>query len=178
MITKPTKGTLRRLITLAELKTHLHYNPETGVFTWVVPTANRIKPGDVAGHDSGPRGDRQAVIGVCGRYYKQGRLAWFYMTGTWPVGQIDHKDGNHANQRFDNLRDVTQRTNTENQTRPHRDKQPGTSLGVYWRKDTSKWMAVLTVNYQRIYLGQFEDAESAKEAYLKAKREHHKGCTI
>jgi len=37
------------MITQQELKELLHYNPETGIFTWKVSTARRVSSGDVAG---------------------------------------------------------------------------------------------------------------------------------
>jgi hypothetical protein len=42
------------------------------------------------------------------------RVAWFLMTGAWPEGVIDHVDGDRANNRWANLRDVTTKMNNAN----------------------------------------------------------------
>ena len=41
------------MLTFSRLHQVLHYDPGTGVFTWLVSTAHRIKIGDVAGSPSG-----------------------------------------------------------------------------------------------------------------------------
>jgi len=45
-------------------------------------------------------------------------------------------------------------------------------------KRTGKYTAEITVNYKKTYLGYFDSAEQASEAYLNAKRSTHAGCTI
>lgn len=69
------------------LKEILHYDPESGVFTWIMPTSNRVKAGDVC-DTVGPIG--YIVIGVLGKRRYAHRLAWLYMTGEWPSDQVDH----------------------------------------------------------------------------------------
>jgi AP2 domain len=50
-------------------------------------------------------------------------------------------------------------------------------LGVYQR--TSKiWQARLGVNGKQINLGHWPSKEEAFNAYLKAKRKYHQGCTL
>ena len=69
------------MLTQAELKRQLHYNPETGIFTRLVSTARRIKVGDVAGFNSG-----QGYLQICVNYttYPAHRLAWLYCHGSMP----------------------------------------------------------------------------------------------
>ena len=98
----------------------LHYDPLTGVFRWRVARGSRAA-GDVAGGISGA-GYRQ--IGIDGRYYQASRLAWLYTTGEWPDGEIDHKNGVHDDNRWDNLRDVTHTENNQNQRRAPRLRGP------------------------------------------------------
>jgi HNH endonuclease len=57
--------------------------------------------------------------------YRAGRLAWLYMTGEWPKNQIDHINRDKADNRFCNLRDVTQTENMRNKApRPAKTPKP------------------------------------------------------
>ena len=60
------------------------------------------------------------------------------------------------------------------------DGHPSRCLGVLYGKGskTGKVFARIIVSGQRKYLGTFENPEDAAQAYLKAKRELHEGCTI
>src|SRR5437899_3046957 len=69
----------------------LNYFPETGIFTRREKTTNAVSIGDVAGWVS-RNGYR--YIEVCGERFLAQRLAWFYMTSSWPDAEIDHKDCN------------------------------------------------------------------------------------
>ena len=44
------------------------------------------------------------------------------------------------------------------------------TVGVYFRKDTQKWVAVIRNNYKKIYLGTYKE----KEAAIKARKEAEK----
>lgn len=157
------QDTLRRL---------LRYDPETGVFTWLVSTGRRCKIGDVAGSvDS----HGQRVIGVQGRNYKAHRLAWLYMTGAWPEDQIDHRNGERADNRWANLRDATHSLNQQNQRKARANNRTGL-LGVRARQ--GKFEAAIGAGGKQKYLGSFSTPEEAHAAYLKAKRCLHAGCTI
>jgi hypothetical protein len=54
------------------------------------------------------------LIGVDGRWHKAHRLAWLYMTGSWPREQIDHINLIKNDNRFENLREATQTQNHAN----------------------------------------------------------------
>ncbi len=161
-------------LTAQRLRELLHYDPETGVFTWSVRTSNRIKVGDVAGTGSG-QGRWQILVD--GHLFLAHRLAWFYVYGHWPTHGIDHRDGNPLNNRIENLRDVLPSVNSQNLHRPHRDNQTGL-LGVLRENRRNKWLAQITVNGKRIYLGYFDSAEKASAAYLRAKEIYHPGSEI
>jgi hypothetical protein len=93
------------------LRALLDYDPDTGVFTWRNPRTYWHKVGDVAGSVNG-RGYR--ILGICGRYYAEHRLAWFYVHGAWPTHTIDHINRVRTDNRIANLRDVTMRENNLN----------------------------------------------------------------
>lgn len=144
----------------------LKYDPLTGVFTWLV-TRNRITQGDVAGSVS-KKGYR--VIRIDGEHHKAHRLAWFYVHGSWPSGVIDHKDGNKDNNKIKNLRDTSQAVNCENIRKPRNN-----LMGASYVKKLDKWKAQITVKGTHLYLGVFDTEQLAHEAYMIAKRQHHKG---
>ena len=53
-------------------------------------------------------------ISIDGIHYRTSRLAWFYMTGKWPTNYIDHKNGDVADESFENLREATHAQNKQN----------------------------------------------------------------
>ena len=97
------------------------------------------------------------------------RLIWIMLLGSIPEGmQIDHIDGNPANNRLKNLRLATNRENSLNSRR-----KTGKRLGKYLRgtyPSLSKWAAGMTVHGKRVYLGTFNTELESHEAYLKAYR--------
>lgn len=74
--------------------------------------------------------------------------------------QTDHRDTNGLNNRRSNLRACTQSQNSANMPT----KRDG-FRGVSWDKSRGKWIAGLTVNYQRINAGRFATEEEAALAY-------------
>lgn len=152
------------------------YDPGTGKITWKVARGTRIKAGDIAGCIN--------KTGYCAivhsfKGYKAHRLAWLLSYGVWPSGVIDHINGIKSDNRLQNLRDVDVRTNCENLRDPL--KRAGRSskyLGVTWNIGVCKWIAAIRVNRRLKHLGCFEVEEDAAEAYIKAKRRLHAGCTL
>src|SRR5215467_8628570 len=87
----------------------LDYDFETGRFTWRVKRT-RVTVGDLAGClDAG-----RYKIRISGRNYWAHRLAFLWMTGEWPQGEVDHKNGNPTDNRWSNLRDATRPQNQHN----------------------------------------------------------------
>ena len=78
------------MITQKRLKELLHYCPDSGVFTRLKSTSNRVKVGDIAGW-KGKNG--YIGINVGGVKERAHRLAFLYMTGDFPVFQTDHING-------------------------------------------------------------------------------------
>lgn len=161
------------IITAAQLREVLNYNPDAGVFTWRTSTGQRSKPGNVAGtlHHEG-----YIRIGVLGAYYAAHRLAWLYMTGEWPASVTDHIDGVRSNNRFQNLRSVNHKTNSENQ-RPHGRGSISGILGVY-SAPGGRWIARIRSGKTLTNLGTYSTIPAASAAYIEAKRRLHVGCTI
>jgi len=162
------------LLTAERLRELLHYDPETGVFIWLVSTNGRIRVGDVAGHLTAAGYRRIKIDGRC--YFSQ-RLAWLYVHGVFPFNQSDHRNGQRDDNRLCNLRDVDHSGNMQNRRRAHLQNKSG-FLGVSLDKQRGKWTAIIQANGKKRNLGRFTSPELAHAAYLKAKRELHPMGTI
>ena len=152
-------------LTADTLRSILHYDPETGIFTWKVSTARNVKVGAVAGSVNG---GGYLQIMVLSRLYKAHRLAWFYMYGEWPKLNIDHINRNPSDNRQVNLRDVTQKQNGQNASK--RSDNTSGCTGVSWHKQRSKWQAHIRHNHKLIHLGLFESLEDAIAARKAAEK--------
>jgi hypothetical protein len=154
----------------------LDYDPLSGVFTWKVyrtgksENDGRVHPGDEAG-DINSHGYRR----ICVFYHRvtAHRLAVLMMTGRLPHRgeQIDHINGDRADNRWANLRLAT---NGQNQMNAKR-RQDNTSgaRGVSFCKNTSKWYAYINVEGKRLDLGRFEAKQDAIAARLRAQHYHY-----
>jgi hypothetical protein len=140
---------------------------------WKARVSQDTDAGDEAGHVR-PSGYRW--IKVKGRAYSAHRLVWRAKTGQWPRSELDHINGMKADNRFENLREATRSVNCQNlkSARAH-NKSTGV-LGVYRRGD--KFHANIRYDGKSHHVGVFLTVEQAHEAYLKAKRQYHSGCTI
>ena len=97
-------------VTLEELKNHIEYDAENGTFS-------RKKDGKV--YKTVRKDDGYIVIQLNLAYrttssYKAHILVWLFETGRWPNLQIDHINGIRRDNRFINLREVTQIQNSQN----------------------------------------------------------------
>lgn len=156
------------MITIDRLKELVSYDPTTGVFTWLKPTAFKHKVGDIAGWTT----DRGYIaIQLAGRSYLAHRLAWYYMTGTWPTKEIDHEDRNTSNNAYSNLREAEDFEQGQNKKK-YSSNTSGVT-GVCWDKRRSKWTAYIAVDNKRIHLGSFVEMQDAINARAKAKLQLH-----
>lgn len=148
---------------VSELRKLLKYDRKTGVFTWKargVPSFDSRFANTVAGfeHVSG-RGRKSWAIKVNGRKYYAHILAWAYVKGVWPTDEIDHKDHNTFNNKFSNLREVTNAENKKNL--PKRCDNGSGTTGVYKCVSANRWVASIVVQRKKIYLGQFRKKSDA-----------------
>lgn len=159
------------VISHAELRARVHYEPETGKFTWLINHSSKAKTGqelgswDLYGYKT---------VRIYKRSYKLHRLAWFYMTGEWPKGDIDHINGVRSDNRWTNLRDVSRKSNLENTLRNGSHKVHDLPRGVS-HSNGGKFSAKISHNNKPIHLGTYWTPEEAGAAYMAAKRLLHAG---
>ena len=159
-------------VTAENIRELLSYSQATGIFIWQSRPAKAVHVGDVAGSVNK---FGYITIGIKKKIYKAHRLAWLYIYGNWPDGLIDHINGNKADNRITNLRVVNETGNSQNIRRPNRRNKSG-FLGVIWFQN--KWRASITINRKTHRIGDYATPEEAHQAYLGAKRKHHKACTV
>ena len=151
------------MITQKQLKQSLSYDPLTGVFIRLISNSNRSQAGAVCGTVlTNQDGKSYIRIGLNGKYHYGHRLAWLYVKGLFPKDQIDHEDGDGLNNKFSNLRNVTNSENGKNARLPTHNTSG--SIGV--NKMKGKWRAEIKVNQKHIHLGLFllkRDAISARK---------------
>lgn len=139
----------------------LDYDPITGRLTWRVNVGTRGFAGREAGHFDRHHGYMN--VQVKGMGYRSHRVAWLLYYGNWPVGQIDHINGNKTDNRIVNLRDVTQSQNLFN--KPSYSRATSPFKGVSYRKDNSKWRAVIQRDGKSLSVGHFLCEREAALAY-------------
>jgi hypothetical protein len=172
----------REALTAAYLRSILHYDPETGVFTWrerprehfktkrTHSRCNTMYAGSRAGSVN-KLGYR--VIGIGKRKYAEHRLAWLYMKGEWPILDIDHDNGLTADNRWKNLREATESQNAMN-AKIRRDNKTGVK-GVYPIKcsGATKYAVNVTANRKRVRIGTFDTFEEAVKRRIEASSRMH-----
>lgn len=102
--------------------------------------------------------DGYIKLGFNNKYYLVHRLI-FMMFHDYMPERLDHIDGNPANNRIENLREVT---NTENcQNSKKRITNTSGYKNVHWRKDRSKWRVDIIINGKDVHFGSYDDIELA-----------------
>ena len=142
------------------------YDPHTGSIKWRLPSSRRVHVGDEAGTVS--LGYRR--VNIDHHFYLAHPLAWLWMTGEWPKGEIDHVNLDRADNRWCNLRAATRSQNLANVMA--RINNSCGIKGVWWHKGAGKWTSQIQVDGTAIHLGLFGTKEAAHVAYAEAAKEH------
>jgi hypothetical protein len=158
---------MKKTLSQKALMSALHYNPETGVFTYINGSKKK-KPGREAGNIK-TQGYRE--IHVNGGNYYAHRLAFLYMTGSFPEELVDHINGVRADNRWCNLRPATYSENNRN-ARLRKDNTSGVK-GVCWDRVSKKWFAYISLNKKRHGLGQFETLDEAAAVVAEVRKQLH-----
>lgn len=145
------------------LKATVTYDPDTGFFAWRHDIGRRFKAGARCGHR---HSNGYIIIRLRRRGYTAARLAWMYVNGTWPAGEVDHINGDKSDNRISNLRVATRLQNEANKlvgkrtTTGHR--------GVGRSACRKKWLARIRIKSKLVHLGTFDTLEAASNAYKDA----------
>lgn len=138
------------------------YDMVSGLFTRKT-TVSRWKKGVVAGYINA---DGYVVIGIDGSEYYGHRLAWLYVHGFMPDGEIDHEDRVRSNNSIENLRPASSVENKRNASL-RSDNTHGKGV-VLHRNRSRPFQARIGLNGKTISLGYFATAIEAQSAYAAA----------
>lgn len=158
----------------------LNYDPNSGIFTWrsrgkehfASKRGHAIWNGRYAGKPAGclhtgADGYQSIYIAIFRKKYKAHRIAWMWMLGEQPPEQIDHINRDGRDNRWKNLRASNQSENKRNMSR-RIDNTSGVT-GVRWNARIGKWMVQPTFNGKQMFIGYYDDIESAELAI----KNHH-----
>lgn len=165
---------MTREIDIDLLRTLLRYEPDTGKLFWLERTPDLFvsNPNKTATQLCNWWNNRFAnteaftatgVYGcragrIFGQNYYAHRVIWALHYGAWPRN-IDHIDGDRANNPITNLRSVEHLANMQNK-KLYSSSSSGTH-GVAWNKRASKWQCYITVDRKRRHIGYFTSKTDA-----------------
>lgn len=154
------------------LRQLLRYEPDTGKLFWLPRGGNERFTTTWAG--------REAFTSTNGSGYKSGsvnrlgmlahRVIWAMMTGAWPEGEIDHRDTDRQNNRWDNLRPADDAQNARNRN-VRSDSR--TNIKGVGRLKSGRWQARIMVSGVSTCLGTFGCQTAASLEYAKASQRLH-----
>ena len=150
------------MITYKRLTSVLNYDRESGVFRWIFSKGTK-RAGSVAGSIRYDR-TRKPYCQICldRKSYQAHRLAHLYMEGVMPADQMDHIDGDSLNNRWSNLREVSNSENQKNARISVKNRSGVTGVDFY--KPSGKWRATVRVDGVKKHLGYFNTIDEAAEA--------------
>jgi len=137
---------------------------DAGNFTWLKKPNRNISVGSPAGTK---RPDGYVVLSLNRHRVLAHRLVWAFTHGRLPKGEIDHIDGNPANNRLDNLREATHAQNIQSK----RMKSAPSPYGRGVTKRNNKYHARIVVMGEVIRLGSFSTSGEAAASYARAAAE-------
>jgi len=156
-------------LTQERLKELLYYDPETGFFYWK-KCGLKAKVGDIAGYK-----DIKGYIhiGVENKSYLAHRLAFLYMKGHFPKGEVDHIDINPSNNKWKNLRDVSHWVNMKNRKKSVKSITGIQGVGYFQGLIYGDWWATIKVSNKYVLLGYFATKAEAAKARWEAEVKHN-----
>lgn len=102
--------------------------------------------------------DGYKVGTIFGAMYRAHRVIWHMCFGYWP-NEIDHENGDRADNRLNNLRDVTHKVNSQN-TKISSNNTSGV-MGVSFDRTENNFKSYIRIDGKMINLGRFAKIEDA-----------------
>jgi len=155
----------REDFTADEVRQMLSYDPKTGAFTWRYRSDYPRKWNTrYAGKPAGTRAKTGYLYIEIRRKLptKAARIAWLLMTGEWPKGIVDHRNGKRDDARWENLRLADHSQNGSNKAQ-QRNNTSG-FIGVSFDRQRGKWRARINFRRTMYDVGFFDTAEEAADA--------------
>lgn len=157
----------------------LRYVPETGKLFWETRKFHYFDSDRIAKGWNFKYSGTEAFTTTMDCKYKRGtifytkylahRVIWLMQTGNWPNGQIDHINGIRDDNRWVNLRDVTQSQNQKNSSKRSNNKSG--VVGVYWNPINKNWRASINSENKSKDLGSYPNKQDAINARVVAEIE-------
>ena len=160
------------MISQTDLKSILHYDSITGIFTYLKRRNSKCEVGTIAGTLDK---DGYICIKILGKLYKAHRLAWFYVYGEWPKQQIDHINCIKIDNRIENLRDCSHSENLLNRHIAMKTNKTTGLLGASLHKSSGKYLSQIKYQGKVMHIGRYDTPMQAHEAYLNKKLELMEG---
>lgn len=170
--------------TQARALEYFNYNAETGDLTYRERPKSEFCPpryvdhikrvGEIAGC---PNVQGYIKVHIDGTYHSAHRVIWLMVFGEWvkyPKYEIDHINGDRADNRIANLRKVTKSQNQRNAGQ--RINNSSGVHGVNWKPKYNstpgdgRWVARIWNGPRHVYLGAFKSLHEAKIARKAAER--------
>ncbi len=152
-----------RILDQKTLKELLHYDPETGIFTWLYRDRKYFDSTAIqttwnkrfAGEKAGVMTRGYCLISIFYKKIFAHRLAFLYVTGSLPKQEVDHINGDRGKNSWSNLRDASSSENSRNMKLICTNKSG--VMGVRWCEDRSKYRAYIKLKGKTKYLGKTKD---------------------
>jgi len=111
------------------------------------------------------------LVRLAGNNFSAAQLIWFIVHGKWPELEIDHVNGDPADNRLVNLRLATRAQNNRNRRTP-RNNTSGVK-GVAYHVRAGAWVAYIRAGGRRQHLGTFTTKDEAAVARAAAEARLH-----
>jgi hypothetical protein len=141
------------------VKRLFYYDADSGVLLWRKGNGGNVKPWQQVKANNG---HGYYTAKVHGQSYLAHRLAWLYVHGSMPEGDIDHKNRIRNDNRLCNLRSASRTDNCQNISLPSHNKSG--HIGVSWIKSHNAWTVYVKVNKKNKWLGYYKDLDAALAA--------------
>ncbi len=156
-------------LTLSGVEKYFNYNPDTGGLTWAIRVCKKKPVGAIAGYLTS---DGYRTVKVNGQGFRAHRVAYRIMTGSDPVDEIDHINGDRSDNRWCNLRPCAHYENGQNKV----NRPVGVSgfTGVTWSNTLKAWVPKIKLRGDVVHGGVYRDLDEAIAVRKGLRKSHHK----